>query len=255
MVARHIPLKVFNLPLPETAFMEFRNFTYLLLMLGALAGPLAFSFEKQIRFYSKLKYLLPAILFSGAIFLLLGVRFAELGIWSFNPRYITGFYIMNLPAEEWLFFMVAPYSCVFIYELLKVKLPHFEKPNLFVGISLVMLAVFAIIAYTARQHLYTFFTFFLLTIYFGYTIFRNRFKQHYTKFYLTWLLALIPYTLIFSILTGLPVIEYNEMHTLGMKIIRIPLENFFYFFLLLLMNITIYEYMKTQQIFKFPKRQ
>jgi lycopene cyclase domain-containing protein len=170
--------------------MEFRNFTYLLLMLATLAGPLAFSFEKQIQFYRKLKYLIPAILFSGTIFILWDLRFEELGIWSFNPNYVTGIYILNLPFEEWLFFLVIPYSSVFVYEVLNLKLARFEKPNLFVAISLVLVVVFAIVAYKARQNLYTFFTFFLLTIYFGYTIFRNRFKPHYTKFYLTWLILL-----------------------------------------------------------------
>ena len=231
--------------------MELRNFTYLLILLGTIAGPLAYSFEGQVRFYTKVKYLLPAILFSGAVFILWDLRFEELGIWSFNPRYITGIYILNLPFEEWLFFLIIPYSCVFIYEVLNFKLPHFERPNLFLAISLALLAIFAILAYTARQNLYTFFTFFLLTIYFGYTILRNSFKQHYTKFYLTWLISLIPFLIVNGLLTGLPVVEYNNNHTLGVRIFTIPFEDFFYLFLLLLINITIYEYMKKQRLFNF----
>lgn len=238
---------------PKQYNMEFRNFTYLMLMLGTIAVPLAYSFENQVRYYSKLKFLLPAVLFSGAIFILWDLRFEELGIWSFNPRYLTGIYILNLPVEEWLFFLVIPYSCVFIYEVLNVKLPYFEKPNLFVGISLLLLVVFAVLAYTSRRNLYTFFTFFLLTIYFGYTIFRNRFKPHYTKFYLTWIISLVPFLIVNGILTALPVVEYNENHILGFRVFTIPVEDFFYFFLLLLMNLTIYEYMKKQKLFKFPK--
>ena len=233
--------------------MEFRNFTYLLLMLGTIAVPLAYSFEKQIRYYRKFKYLLPAILFSGAVFILWDLRFEEIGIWQFNPNYIIGIYILNLPFEEWLFFFVIPYSCVFIYEVLNLKLSHFEKPNFFVAVSLVLLLIFAFTAYTARQYLYTFFTFFLLTIYFGYTIFRNRFKAHYTKFYLTWLISLVPLLIVNGILTALPVVEYNENHIIGFRIFTIPMEDFFYFFLLLLINVTIYEYMKNQRLLKFPK--
>jgi lycopene cyclase domain-containing protein len=234
--------------------MEFRNLTYLLLMLATLAGPLAFSFEKQVRFYKKVKYLLPAILFSGVIFILWDLRFEELGIWSFNPDYVLGIYILNLPLEEWMFFFVIPYSCVFIYEVLNVKLAHFEKPNVFLAISLILVVAFALVAYFARQKLYTFFTFFLLTIYFGYTIFRNRFKKFYTKFYLTWLISLIPFLIVNGLLTALPVVEYNDMHNLGIRIFTIPVEDFFYFFLLLIMNITIYEYMKNQHLFQFPNQ-
>lgn len=229
--------------------MEIKNFTYLVLMLGTIAIPLAYSFEKQIRFISRLKYLLPAIIFSGAIFIIWDLRFEELGIWTFNPEYVMGIYILNLPVEEWLFFFVIPYSCVFIYEVLNLKMPRFEKPNLFTGVSLVLLLVFALLAYFARERLYTFFNFFLLTIYFGYTVFRNRFKPHYTKFFLTYLVSLIPFLIINGILTALPVVEYNDLHTLGIRIFTIPVEDFGYFFLLLLMNLTIYEYLKKQQLY------
>ncbi len=228
--------------------MEFKNFTYLLLMLGTMAVPLAFSFEKKVRFYTKLKYLLPAILFSGAIFIIWDLRFEELGIWSFNPEYLLGIYILNLPVEEWLFFIAIPYATVFIYEVLKVQLPHFEKPNLFLGVSLVLLVIFALTAYFFRERLYTFFNFFLLTIYFGYTIFRNRFKQHLTKFYLAWLISLVPFLIVNGFLTALPVVEYNDAHNLGIRIFTIPIEDFFYFFLLLLMNLTIFEYLKNRSI-------
>lgn len=229
--------------------MEFQNFTYLLLMLGSLAVPLIFSFEKQVRFYTQLKYLFPAILFSGAIFIMWDLRFEELGIWRFNAEYVTGIYILNLPVEEWLFFLVIPYFGVFIYEVLKVKFSWFEKPNIFLAISLVLLVAFALLAYFARQRLYTFFTFFLLTIYFGYTVFRNRFKPHYTKFYLTWVVMLVPFLIVNGILTALPVVEYNDVHTLGIRFLTIPVEDFFYFFLLLLMNLTIYEYIKKQRFY------
>jgi len=231
--------------------MEFKNFTYLLLMLASLAVPLAFSFEKQVRFYSKLKYLFPAILFAGAVFIMWDIRFEELGIWRFNPEYLLGIYILSLPLEEWLFFLVIPYCSVFIYEILVVKLPRFEKPNLFLAVSLVLLVGFMLLAYFFRQRLYTFFNFFLLTIYFGYTIFRNRFKPHYTKFYLTWFIALVPFFIVNGFLTALPVVEYNNDHNLGIRIFTIPIEDSFYFFLLLLMNLTIYEYMKNQRIFRF----
>ncbi len=229
--------------------MELKNFTYLLLMLGSFAVPLAYSFEKQLRFISRLKYLLPAIVFSGAIFIIWDLRFEELGIWHFNPEYVLGIYILNLPVEEWLFFFVVPYSCVFIYEVVKLKMSRFERPNLFIAVSLVLLAGFALLAYFAREKLYTFFNFFLLTIYFGYTVFRNRFKQHYTKFFLTYLISLIPFLIVNGFLTALPVVEYNNAHNLGIRVFTIPVEDFGYFFLLLLMNLTIYEYLKNSSFF------
>jgi lycopene cyclase domain-containing protein len=118
-----------------------------------------------------------------------------------------------------------------------------------VAVSLVLLVVFGLLAYFQREKLYTFFTFFLLAIYFGYTIFRNRFKPHYTKFYLAYFISIFPFLIVNGILTSLPVVEYNDTHNLAIRVFTIPIEDFAYFFLLFLMNVTIYEYLKKQRFF------
>ena len=226
--------------------MGFHNFTYLVILLACLAVPLFLSFEKQVRYYMKFRYLFPGMLFTAAIFIMWDLRFEQLGIWSFNKKYITGLYILNLPFEEWLFFLIIPFCCVFIYEVIKVKMPEFEYPNLFLTLSLFLLLVFVALTYFHRDKLYTFFTFFLLSVYFGYTIFRNRFKKYYSKFYLTYLISLLPFIITNILLTALPVVEYDDAYNLGLRLFTIPVEDFGYLFLLLLMNITIYEYLKNQ---------
>lgn len=193
--------------------------------------------------------MLPAMLFTGAIFIIWDLRFEEHAIWRFNPEFLIGKNILNLPIEEWLFFLAVPYLGIYIYEFIKHRFYDFERPNIFLAISLLLLLLCGILAYSTRQKLYSFFTFFLLTIYLGYTIFRNRFKKHYTKFYLAYFVLLVPFILISGILTALPIIEYNPLHNLGIRLYTIPVENFAYLFLLLLMNITIYEYLKERRIY------
>src|SRR5690606_7774335 len=34
-------------------------------------------------------------------------------------RYLVGAYIFGMPIEEWLFFLFIPYSCVFLYEVMR----------------------------------------------------------------------------------------------------------------------------------------
>ncbi len=229
--------------------MELNNFAYLLVLLGTVAVPLIFGFDKKLQFFSNFKYLLPAMLFSGAIFIILDLRFTERGIWSFNPEYLLGKTLLNLPIEEWLYFLAVPLLGTFIYEYLKQRFPGFERPNHFLAISLGLLLVFGVAGYLSRQKVYPFFIFFLITIYFGYTIFRNRFKEHFTKFYLSFLILLIPFIIISGILTALPIIEYNPQFNLGIRLFSIPIENFASLFLLQLMNITIYEYLKERRIY------
>ena len=93
------------------------HYTYLVLDIASVLFPLALSFDKKVAFYKLWKYLFPAMVISGAFFILWDVLFTAQGVWGFNPKYITGINVFNLPIEEVLFFVCVPYSCVFIYEV------------------------------------------------------------------------------------------------------------------------------------------
>jgi len=229
--------------------MEFKNLSYLLIVLVTIGFTAAFSFGKNVRFYSKLKYLLPAFIFTGTIFIIWNIRFVELSIWNFNPEFITGKQLFKLPLEEVLFLFAITYFSVLIYETVKVKFFNFWKPNVFLILSLFLLIIFGFLAFFSRDKLYTFFTFFLLSIYFAYTIFRNRFKVHFSRFYLTYIFAVIPFISLKLILIYLPALSYDIAHILGIRILNVPVEDFGYFFLLLLMNVTIYEYLTERQFY------
>jgi len=230
--------------------MEFKNFIYISSLLIVFIVPIVWEIRKPTGFSGNLKYLFPAIAFSSAIYIIWDLRFEEKSIWVFNPEFLSGISLFNLPVEEWMYFLVMPYLGVYIYEFVNDRFPKFEYPNTFLAVSLILLVIFGAVAYFSRQILYPFFTFFLLSIYLGYTIFRNRFKKHYTKFYLAYLILLVPFILINGIITALPVVEYNPVHTFGIGLYTIPIENFASLFLLFIINVTIYEYLKERRIFK-----
>src|ERR1700741_1031957 len=100
-----------------------QHYTYLALILFTLSYPLFKSFEDKIRFASKWKFLFPGILASAAFFITWDILFTKYGIWSFNPDYVLGLFILRLPIEEWLFFIVVPFSCIFIYEVMNYFVP------------------------------------------------------------------------------------------------------------------------------------
>ena len=229
--------------------MELKHATYFILTLIALAIPVALSFRKPLNFYAKLKYFFPAAIFSGTIFILWLIRFAEIGIWTYNPEYFLGIQVLRLPIEEWLFLFALSFGSVYGYEWVKLKLRATVNPNVFVALSLVLLIGFALLAYFGRGRLYTFFTFFLLSIYFGYTFFRNRFKKHYFTFYFTYILLALPFIALKIIFVALPAIIYNPQHILGIRLFQVPLEDFGYLFLLLLINVTIFEYLSERRFY------
>ncbi|MGD9930707.1 MAG: lycopene cyclase domain-containing protein [Mangrovibacterium sp.] len=229
--------------------MEWKQFTYAGLLLGTILVPLVLSFDRKVHFYTRWKYIFPAILITAVLFLIWDVKFTEANIWSFNPEYLIGYHFSGLPVEEWLFFIIIPYASLFIYEVLKTYFPRVEFPNLFAAFSLVLVIAFAVLSLTHREQYYTFFNFLFAAVYLGYTVFRNRFKQHLTKFYATFLISMVPFLIVNGILTGLPVVEYHPDHILNIRMFTIPVEDAGYFFLLLLMNTTIYENLKEQRYY------
>ncbi len=221
--------------------MESVQLLYISLLALVFILPLIISFNKKINFHLHFKYAFPAIIITALVFLVWDIRFTESAIWQFNPQYLTNYFLKGLPIEEWFFFIAVPFASLFIYHIVSKLQLQLPKDNFFAALSLVLIVLFAAASYFSRGQLYPFFTFLFLAVYLAYTIFRNRFKQHLAAFYLSYLLGLIPFLLINSFYTALPVIKYDPDYIWGIRLFTIPLENFGYYFLLLLMNATIYE--------------
>lgn len=230
--------------------MDLGIYTYLVLNLFTLSGPLARSFEPKIAYYKNWKALFAGITVTGAFFIVWDVFFTEWGVWGFNSRYLTGMDIINLPLEEWLFFLTIPYACVFIYEVLN----YFVKKDLLGsasrGIAIVMAIALAILAGIFHDRAYTFTTFSLLSVFLLMHAFWFR-AEWLGRFFLAWLVSIVPFLLINGILTGSfideQVVWYNDAENMGIRCFTIPVEDFFYGMLLLLMNVTIYERLRSRR--------
>ena len=229
--------------------MDLKNYTYLIILIASLAAPLALSFDKKVQYFKNLKYILPAILITAIFFWIWDVRFTASGVWSFNPQYIIGAKIYDMPIEEWLFFIVIPYCCVFIYEVLKAYLENHDYPVFFKRFSLFLVGLFAAVSYFFNNLDYTLVTFLFSAVYLAYTVFRNKFNPYYTWFYFAYFVSLIPFLVVNGLLTSLPIVEYNSSHILNIRIMDIPVEDFSYLFLMLLMVITIYESLKESKFY------
>ncbi len=219
------------------------KYTYLLLNLLTILVPLIMSFEKKIFFRQHWKHVFISISIVGALFLIWDVIFTGLGVWEFNSDYIIGIYFLDLPLEEWLFFVTVPFACVFIYEVLSiVKFSDFA--NQFSRVLLIILsATLLIIAILNTEKLYTTSTFFLLALILVYYVLVSKAKSP-ARFISGYLLALIPFFIINGLLTGFPVVIYNNEENLGIRLFTIPLEDIFYGMLLVLGNIMIFDRLK-----------
>jgi len=92
---------------------------YFIVLGICLAGPLVLSFSRKINYYKNPARLIYSIIFPLIIFIVWDIIATGRGHWSFNEKYITGFYIFNLPVEEILFFIIIPFCALFSWEVVK----------------------------------------------------------------------------------------------------------------------------------------
>lgn len=218
------------------------NWLYLALDIFSICIPLAFSFGPKLRFYKNYNSLFPALILTALFFIVWDCWFTAIQVWEFNPDFVFGFYIFNLPFEEWLFFILIPYSCVFIYDALQIyfPVPGFIKYGNIIAVLLAIVLI--VIAIIYLNHLYTSVTFLLLGILLLAEVYVFKVK-FLGRFFLTYLVTLIPFAIVNGMLTSMPVLIYNNAQNLAIRIGTIPIEDFFYSMLMLLMNISIYEYL------------
>lgn len=204
----------------------------------------ALSFDRNVHYYKKWRPLLPAIAIMAAIFILWDVGFTAWGVWGFNEAYFAGLTFLHLPVEEWLFFFIVPFACIFIYECLNFYIKKDLLAPLEKGITLVLILVFLVVGFLHWGRLYTSTTF-LLAGFFVLYHFLFLDGRYRSRFYLAFLVSMLPFLLVNGVLTGgyteQPIVIYNPEEYLGLRITSVPVDDAVYGFLLLFGVVTLYE--------------
>lgn len=223
------------------------RYAYLLINLLSVFFPVVLSFDKRVRFYKSWKFIWPGMAITGLFFLFWDVLFTIHGVWSFNPAYIIGIKFFGLPLEEILFFLTVPFACIFIYACLNyyVKwLMPYRLTGIISGMA-ILLGILMLIFYHNR--LYTTVTFGLLIVLI--LLIQYVFNTDWlNRFYLAYIVALVPFYIVNGILTSVPIVLYNNAENIGKRVGTIPFEDHFYLMALLLMNIGFFEYFKQRKL-------
>lgn len=215
---------------------------YSLLLIGTISIPLLLSFDKRLCFYRQWKYLFPSLIVVATFFIVFDILFTRWGIWGFNPAYHSEVLIFNLPLEEWLFFFIVPYASIFLHESLLLFFPSLKlghKTSRVISISLILF--FTAILLFNIEKTYTLYSSALMII----TLLLSWLdpSKAIQRFYLTFLMILIPFMAVNGILTGSliegEVVWYNNAENLGLRILTIPIEDFGYGFSLILLNLML----------------
>lgn len=215
---------------------------YLYLMLGSIIVPLAFSFDKKLQFYKRWKHILPSILVVAALYIGFDVLMTAKGVWGFNEKYLLGISILNLPLEEWLFFIIVPYASIFLHETYVAYLPDAKLSSRLVKLFtwFVILFTAIVLAFNLKKA-YT--AYILSTTLVALILGHLYFKDLLAFFLLTFLIICIPFFLVNATLTGSfiegEIVWYNNSENLGYRFFTIPAEDFAYAFSLIFLNLML----------------
>lgn len=224
--------------------MNITSHLYILLMAVCFILPFLWSFERKLAFYKSFGPLFIGIFIVGTFFIIWDTLFTYYGVWGFTPKYLSGIYLGNLPLGEWLFFIVIPYCCVFLYRVVDYTNKRDILGKQANNISYFLMSFSATIAIVYYDRWYTVTSFGLLAIfiYLHQRVWQTRWMG---RFYWAYIFILIPFFIVNGILTGTgldkPVVWYNDQQNLGIRILTIPIEDIFYGMTLILGVITIYE--------------
>lgn len=219
------------------------KYLYLGLMLFSILYPLAQSFEWRLKLYKKWRSIFKGIVLMSIIFIPWDIWFTKKGVWWFREDYITGFKLFDLPLEEWMFFLIVPYACVFIYEVLNFFIKKDVLKRIAPKIFLVMGLALLTLSILYRAKLYTGITFSVTGISCLYMAWRNPLWSG--RFLLSYIVCWLPFLFVNGALTGNftqnAIVNYNEAEIIGLRITTIPLEDSIYNLFMLLIVISVYE--------------
>ncbi len=217
--------------------------------------PFVYSFNKKMRFIQHWKAVLTSLTIVALFFLIWDAIFTYYGVWGFNQDYHLPFLVLGMPIEEWMFFFCIPYASVFIHYSIEYFKPNLLLPKKFTQlITLTVILVSLYLVVTNFTKAYTSVNFTVLTGVLVYSYLKG--IRHLRRFFIAFLIILIPFFIVNGILTGTglqePVVWYNNAENLGIRLKTIPVEDIGYAFSMLFTNVLLIEFFKEGDTFQNP---
>jgi lycopene cyclase domain-containing protein len=220
------------------------RYYYLLLDLGSVLFPFLWSFERRLRFFTKWRGLFKGIGVMALVFLVWDGVFTQYGVWGFSKRYTIGTTMLGMPVEEWLFFVCITYACLFLYEVMHYALKRDVLGTVARPLSIALMVLLLLVGCQNLHRLYTSITCLSTVALLAIHVFHLR-STYLGRFYLGYVLSLVPFFVVNGILTGWllpePIVWYNDAENLGIRMGSIPVEDSVYLLFMLLLTTTFYE--------------
>jgi len=214
---------------------DYLLFNLLIILLPTVSMAL---YKRSIK--PKLTNTILSIILVGGPFVLWDILVTQ-KFWFFNTDYIIGIYIGKVPLEELLFFVAVGYALLCLHVNFKqIVKKTVEINRYYIIISTLAMSIMCIIS-SIKGWFYSFCVFVLILISIKLEA-RNNYSVLRTMSF--WLMAVVTIllTLLFNYyLTSKPIVTYNYVYTMGIRINAMPVEDIVYGLLYAYFIIFFYE--------------
>lgn len=228
---------------------------YTLLILFIFWGPFFISLWPKLSFWKQWRSLLAVFIFVSLPFIVWDVFMTKQGAWGFTPEYAGSVNLFSLPMGELLFFLVVPFVCLVMYEVLlyvdRKPTRSFDIVNRSISgnsqqnqtrlLLVVLSIIILILAFINKSQLYTFTVWLSLVIAFLTTAILNLLIIWQKTFWLYLLVSFAGFLLLNSILTSLPIVWYSPEVISNWRFGSIPVEDFVYNASLLILSLIVWQ--------------
>ncbi|QNL51691.1 lycopene cyclase domain-containing protein [Olivibacter sp. SDN3] len=216
------------------------SYTYLLINFFTVVICFIFSFHPKIRFD---RYFLPffkASILVAIPFILWDAYFTKTGVWWFNDAYLLGLRLLDLPIEEWLFFICIPFSCMYTYFCLDHFFNLRWRPQVTHYFALAAITGCLLIGLLHTDKIYTLITFITTASTLIFLKFVAK-VDWIDKISFVYGILLLPFFIVNGLLTGTgleqPIVNYNPDDFMNIRVLTVPIEDAVYGFELILWNL------------------
>lgn len=230
------------------------KYEYLIFNIIVISGPLFFGSLKRFFFLNYLKEALISIVVSAIPFLIWDAAVTNRH-WFFAEQYTMGIRFFGLPFEEILFFFTVPFACLFTWQMVKKYfISSSFNSNQLNGIAdnflsnrtiiaiIILFLIISIASFTNGKE-YTSLTALIFSLSILYDKYYGA-KIIITKRFVVYFIFVSLFTVIFNgYLTWRPIVTYDEIYQIGLRIFTIPIEDFFFGYALLIFCTSIFEKM------------
>ncbi|RZJ79340.1 MAG: hypothetical protein EOO47_11130 [Flavobacterium sp.] len=219
------------------------KFLFLALAIAPLLLPLIFQLDKKIFINGNFKMMFGGSLVSCIVFSALLLVQYLLGIITYNTPEAT---FRDIPIAQYLIIFTFSLVGVSLYQYLNLKFPKNDLQKYSLAVSNLLLGLCVAFLFFAYNKWYTLSTFATLLVLLLLIEYVGKLRFMY-KAYRAFLVILVLFQIIYTVLFWNDIITLNNAHISGMRVLKVPIENHFTLLAIILVGVYMFEFFKSKR--------